>query len=325
MTARPLVIDTDGGVDDALAILLACASPELELAAVTTVAGNVPVAQATRNVALILGVAAKRVQGADGVKVCEGHGAPLMRGGVTAEQVHGADGLGGVTGDGSEFDAAARVAPSAAFAPERLIALAREHGPDLSIVAIGPLTNLAAACLAAPEAMAAVGSLVIMGGAVSGRGNVTPAAEFNFFADPEAAAIVFRSAPPKLLVPLETTHQVSLTRAQVQDWTAAHPSPVARFVEAITAHYMDFYRRRLGVEACHPHDALAIAAALDESLFEIADQHVRIETRGALTAGMTRIEAATGLSANVRVCTGVKEAAFLDLMEARIWRGLGGG
>ena len=321
MTARPLVIDTDGGVDDALAILLACASPEFNLAAITTVAGNVPVAQATRNVALILGVAGR----AAGIEICQGHGEPLMRDGVTAEQVHGADGLGGVTRQAAEFGEFARIEPSGVFAPERLIALARQHGPDLTIVAIGPLTNLAAACLAAPEAMSAIGSLVIMGGAVTGRGNVTPAAEFNFFADPEAAAIVFRAALPKLLVPLETTHQVSLTRAQVQQWSEAHPTWAARFVEAITAHYMDFYRRRLGVQACHPHDAIALAAAFDESLFRIEEHHVTIETRGALTAGMSCVEDGAKRPANTRVCISVNEPAFLELMEARICRGFGGG
>ncbi len=320
MTARPLVIDTDGGVDDALAILLACASPEFELAAITSVAGNVPVAQATRNVALILGVA-----GRAGIEICPGHDKPLMRDGVTAEQVHGADGLGGVTRDRSEFGETTRISPTVGFAPERLIALAREHGPDLTIVAIGPLTNLAAACLAAPEAMAAVGALVIMGGAVSGRGNVTPAAEFNFFADPEAAAIVFRAAVPKLLVPLETTHRVSLTRDQVRRWSAAHPSAAARFVEAITGHYMDFYRRRTGAEACHPHDAIAVAAAFDESLFEIADHRVTIETRGALTAGMSHVDVGVGDPPNTRVCTDVNAAGFLELMAARVWRGLSRG
>ncbi len=318
MATRPLVIDTDGGVDDALAILLACASPEADLAAITTVAGNVPVAQATQNVALILGVAGR----ADGVEICEGHDRPLMRDGVTAREVHGEDGLGGVTRSASAgFGDIARIEPSKDFAPERLIALARQHGPDLTIVAIGPLTNLAAACLAAPEAMAAVGALVIMGGAVTGRGNVTPAAEFNFFADPEAAAIVFRAAPPKLLVPLETTHQVSLTRDQVRRWSQAHPSKVARFVEAITAHYMNFYRRRRGVEACHPHDALAVAAALDESLFRIEDRHVTIETRGALTAGMSLADDDSGYTPNARVCSAVDAEAFLALMERRIWRG----
>lgn len=318
MTARPVIIDTDGGVDDALAILLAGAAPELDIRAITTVFGNVGLAQATKNVALVLEVAGR----GGAVEIAAGHVRPLLRTIVDAEAVHGADGLGGVTlAPDSEWAGGTGTSPDlACHAPERLIAAARAHGADLGIVAVGPLTNLAAAWLAAPEVMAGIGDLVIMGGAVSGKGNVTATAEFNFFCDPEAAAIVMASAMPKTLVPLELTHQALLTREEVRRWGAAHESAGARFVAAITGHYMDFYRKKIGHDGCHPHDALAVATLIAPGLFRFEPQCVAVETGGALGAGMSVVDHRGGQAPNAKVGVGVDAPGFSALLEERIWR-----
>ena len=198
MNARPFIIDTDGGVDDALGIMIAVRSPEVDLRAITTVAGNVAVDQATQNVFTVLDIL-----GVEPPEVASGAHVPILRDLPPPADIHGSDGLGELArfiDDGKPRYPLPTPNPSDRNAVAVLLAAAREFGPDLTIVSIGPLTNLALAVRADPAAMASVGRMVTMGGAVTIPGNMSAVAEYNMWADPEGAAIAFGGINPVTLV-----------------------------------------------------------------------------------------------------------------------------
>ncbi len=206
-----MIIDTDGGVDDAMAIILAVRSPEVDLRAITTVAGNTNVEQATRNVCTVLDIADATVP-----EVAIGAARPIIGPTLDAGEIHGNDGLGGLDrfmdADGSPRYPAAPFNPSDRTAVEVLLEAARIYGPELTLVSIGPLTNIALAVRQDPKAMSSIGRMVTMGGSTSAPGNVTPTAEFNIWADPEGAAMAFEGMPRTTLIGLNVTHQVPLFR-----------------------------------------------------------------------------------------------------------------
>ncbi len=254
----PTLIDTDPGIDDALALLLAWNSPELAVEAITTVAGNVPVAAATRNLDRLL--ALRRPAPAPRVGV--GAAAPLARPLLTAERYHGVDGLGDADDwpPGAERPPAGEARPRAA---DLIVETAARRG-ELTVIALGPLTNLALALEADHSRVASVARVVVMGGAVDVPGNVTPAAEFNLHVDPEAAARVFEAGLSLDLVPLDATRQARLTRAQLAAALQRAPGPVADRVAAFTAR---------ALVAADPvgmalHDPLAVGVAIDPTLVE---------------------------------------------------------
>jgi inosine-uridine nucleoside N-ribohydrolase len=273
MRSDPVIatlIDTDPGIDDALALLLAWNSPELAVEAITTVAGNVPLATATRNLDRLL--ALRRPSSPPRVGV--GAAAPLARALNTAERYHGVDGMGDLT------DWPAVDAPSSEARPRAadLIAeTAARLGASLTVVALGPLTNLALALEADPSRVASVGRVVVMGGAVDVRGNVTPTAEFNMNVDPEAAARVFEAGLSLDLVPLDATRQARLTRAQLADALRRTPGAIADRIAAFTAHALSA-DDPLGMAL---HDPLAVGAAIDPTLVEWEPVRVAIDHDGA--------------------------------------------
>ncbi len=295
-SARPLLIDTDPGIDDALALLLAWGSPEVVVEVVTTVAGNVPVDTATVNVGRLLGL--RRPRPAPLVAV--GAAGPLARPLKTAERYHGKDGL----GDVEDWPA---LTPPVATAPaaETIVAAARRLGARLTLVALGPLTNLALALAADAAALAAVGRVVAMGGAVDVPGNVTPSAEFNVHVDPEAAARVLDAGLALDLVPLDATRQVTVSRAQLAAALARCPAPFAARVVAFTARAF-----RLEGEAMCPHDPLAVGAAVDPTLVEW--ERVRLDVG---PGGETR--RAPG-APNCRIAVRVDRARFLAMFLERL-------
>jgi inosine-uridine nucleoside N-ribohydrolase len=276
----PVIIDTDPGVDDALALLLAGASPELEVLAVTTVAGNVSIARATENARRILPVAWT------GIPIpplyCGGGNA-----GASAEFVHGGDGLGGasllLTGTGTpHYPPAAPVAGEDAAAA--LLHLAAARPGEINLIALGPLTNLAAALARDAETLRLLRRLVVMGGTFREPGNVTPMAEFNIFADPEAAQAVTRAGVPLTWVPLDVTHRCLLRPA---DLDALPPTPRVRFARDILGPITEFHARGHGEPACLLHDPLAVGAVLWPELIKTVPLRVEVETEGRLTRGMT--------------------------------------
>ncbi len=280
-----MIIDTDGGVDDAMAIILAVRSPEVDLRAITTVAGNTNVEQATRNVCTVLDIADATVP-----EVAIGAARPIIGPTLDAGEIHGNDGLGGLDrfmdADGSPRYPAAPFNPSDRTAVEVLLEAARTYGPELTLVSIGPLTNIALAVRQDPKAMSSIGRMVTMGGSTSAPGNVTPTAEFNIWADPEGAAMAFEGMPRTTLIGLNVTHQVPLFRDFVAQRLAEHPTKVTLFVRDCTEFYINFYRDNEGLDCCYLHDPLAMAVAIDPTLVTYEALEVEVETRGDHTRGM---------------------------------------
>jgi purine nucleosidase len=270
-----VLIDTDPGIDDAIAILLALASPELDVRGITVVHGNVPVEACTLNAFRILDLAGRR-----DVPVVTGAAAPLVRPARHAEAVHGPDGLGGL------FPPPDDAHPFAADAAAFIAGALEETDEPTTLIALGPLTNVATAILATPGVTERLARIVAMGGAIRREGNVTPAAEFNIFADPEAAAIVLRSGVPITLVPLDATMR-AIFPGEAAARLAGSEIPVERAVGELGGFVAAVYRTYYGIDGFALHDPLAVGAAIDPSLVTTQDLWVSVETRGELTAGAT--------------------------------------
>ncbi len=252
-----IVLDLDTGIDDALALALAVGRADAELIGITCAYGNIDVDSAARNTLDLLALL-----GAEGVPVARGCAGPLS--GAPYERkrgslvFHGENGIGGVALPASAQEVDAR--PAAEF----LVEMARAHGPELAIVPTGPLTNIARAIELDPAAMAGVGKIVLMGGALAVPGNVSPVAEANVSYDPEAANVVFGCGAPVVMVGLDVTLRATLSRAETESWAALGPRGQA--YAKILAHYLDATEMiSPGATGCALHDPLALAVALDPS------------------------------------------------------------
>lgn len=296
----PAVIDTDPGIDDALALLLAWSSPELTVEAMTTVAGNVPLPLATLNAWRLLDL--RRPSPAP--LIAAGAAAPLRRSLQTAVDYHGEDGLGGVGGWPE---------PPPSFASDNavevLLEAARRHRTRLVVIAIGPLTNLALAVARDGAAMRGVGRVVVMGGAVDVLGNVTPEAEFNIHVDPDAARQVLEAGLSVDLVPLDATRQAILRREELTTALARRPGRVADRIAAFTARGFHEHGKD-GIHGMTLHDPLAVGVAVDPML--VTWERVRL-TVGA--DGETR--SATG-APNCRVARRVDRDRFVGMFLERL-------
>src|SRR5262245_37046062 len=252
----PVLIDTDPGIDDALALLFAWSSPEIRVEIITTVAGNVPVAAANTNVARLLALRRPTPRPV----VAPGAAGPLARALTTATRYHGADGL----GDLPDWPAAEPLEQSPG-AVSVIVDAARRHGRDLTLIALGPLTNVALALKEDAAAIGRVGRIVAMGGAVDVPGNVTPAAEFNMSVDPEAAHRVLAAGLPLDIVPLDVTRQAVLPRADMRATLARSPGPVAARIQAFSERGFRIAHSD-GEQGMALHDPLAVGLAIDPSL-----------------------------------------------------------
>jgi purine nucleosidase len=277
------ILDVDTGVDDALALLYATASPEIELIAATCLTGNVHVSKSTRNTLAVLELAGR----AD-VEVASGADRPLVREWEPFEIVHGEDGLGKHVPD--EPSGSASVRDAAALIVEE----ARRRPGEIRLVATGPLTNVALALEREPRLPSLLGGFTLMGGAFSGGGNVTPRAEANVWMDPEAAARVFDAWSGASLerlprcVGLDVTESVWMSRADVETVCAPAPgSPLARLIAESVTHYIDFYVASRGLDGACLHDPLAVAAAIDPELCAWTATRIEVETVGEWTRGET--------------------------------------
>lgn len=305
---RPIIIDTDPGQDDAVAILLALASPELEVLGITAVAGNVPLALTEVNARKICELAGRRE-----VKVFAGAVRPMVRPLVTAEYVHGKTGLDGPT------------------LPAPTMPLQPQHGVDflvetllarrVTICALGPLTNVAMALNRAPEIADNIDEIVLMGGGLFEGGNTTPAAEFNIFVDPHAADVVFRSGVKITVFPLDLTHAALTTRARV----AAFRGLGTEVGDAV-GDLLDFFERfdveKYGSDGGPLHDPNVIAYLLAPELYRGRHINVSVETRSELTMGMTVADwwGVTGRPANATYMRYVDADGFFALLVERIGR-----
>ena len=308
---RKVVIDTDPGQDDAVAILLALASPEIEVLAITAVAGNVPLALTTRNALAVCELAGR----AD-VPVHAGADAPLRRPLVTAEHVHGRTGL-----DGADLPEPA-TPPRDGHAADAIVeTLRREPSGSVTLCALGPLTNLALAFRRAPDIVPRVAEIVLMGGAYFEVGNITPAAEFNVFVDPDAAAAVFACGRPITVLPLDATHKV-LTTPERLDRLHAIGNRAGEVVAAWCGFFERFDREKYGAEGAPLHDPCVIARLLAPELFSGRHVNVEIETASELTRGMTVADwwGVTDRAPNATFLGGADAEGFWDLLIERLAR-----
>jgi purine nucleosidase len=303
---RVIIIDTDPGIDDAVAILLALASPELLVQGLVAVAGNLSLAATARNALSILELA-----GRPEIPVHAGCPRPISRATIAAEYAHGEGGLGDLV----------LPPPVLTLRPEHgvfyLIDNLRRAAPhSVTICALGPLTNIATALVAAPDVAAGIAELVVMGGASHGAGNMTPAAEFNIYADPHAAALVFDSSLPITMMPLDVTRSVLSTAGHIAPIRALGTRCGAAVAELIGP------RRALGQPPMAMHDACVIAYLLAPELFQGRAANVAIETQSPLAMGMTLIDW-QGLSArkpNARVIETVDSDGVYRLLAERLTR-----
>ena len=311
MSARKIIIDTDPGQDDAVAILLALASPELEVLGITAVAGNVPLPLTARNARIICELAGRR-----DVKVFAGCDAPLQRKLVTAEHVHGKTGL-----DGPVLPEPTMPLQEAHAVDFLIDTLRAEPAGTVTLCPIGPLTNIAAAFNRAPDVIEKVQEIVLMGGAYFEVGNITPTAEFNIYVDPEAAEIVFRSGAPITVMPLDVTHKALTSRARVEAFRALGTEP-GRMVAEWTDFFERFDKEKYGSEGAPLHDPCVIAWLLAPTLFSGRKINVEIETAGTYTLGMTVADwwGVTDRPANALFIGDVDAEGFFRLLTERIGR-----
>ena len=312
MTRRKIIIDTDPGQDDAFAILLALGSPdELEVLGLTVVAGNVPLALTEVNTRKICELA-----GRPDIRVYAGCDAPLKRKLVTAEHVHGKTGL-----DGPILPAPVMPLQDQHAVDFIIDTLRREPAHTVTLCPLGPLTNIAQAFLVAPDIIGRVQQIVLMGGAYFEVGNITPAAEFNIYVDPEAAEIVFRAGVPLVVMPLDMTHKALTTRARVEKFRA-----MGTEVGRVAAEWADFFERfdmeKYGSEGGPLHDPTVIAYPLRPDLFKGRHVNVEIETVSELTLGMTVADwwGVTDRPANALFIRDIDAQGFFDLLTERLAR-----
>jgi purine nucleosidase len=309
---RKIIIDTDPGQDDAVAILLALASPEdLTVLGITAVAGNVPLHLTERNTRIVCELADK-----PDTLVFAGCDAPIKRKLVTAEHVHGKTGL-----DGPQL-------------PNPNMALQDQHGVDfiietlraepagtVTLCPLGPLTNIATALMRAPDIAPRIQEIVLMGGAYFQVGNITPAAEFNIYVDPEAADIVFKSGAPITAMPLDVTHKALTTAPRVETFRTMG-SHVGRMVAEWTAFFERFDKEKYGSAGAPLHDPCVIAYLIQPDLFQGRHVNVEIEIQSELTLGMTVADwwRVTGRTPNATFMGDIDADGFFDLLTQRIAR-----
>ena len=308
---RRIIIDTDPGLDDAVAILFALASPEeLEVLGLVAVAGNLPLAQTERNARRVCTLA-----GRPELPVYAGCARPLMHPLVTADNIHNDPRL-------------------AAVLPEPGMPLQAQHGVDflietlrsaeagaVTLCALGPLTNIAMALVKAPEVAGGIRELAVMGGACFELGNVTPAAEFNIHVDPHAAAIVVDSGIPITMIPLDVSHQLTTTEPRLAAFRAL-PNRCGTAVAELLAAFEKNRRAKFGLRAKALHDPAVVGYLLRPNLYEGREVNVTVETQSRLTVGMTVVDwwGVTGRKPNVRFMNTVDTDAFYDLLTERLAR-----
>ncbi|APJ14696.1 MULTISPECIES: pyrimidine-specific ribonucleoside hydrolase RihA [Aeromonas] len=306
--ALPVILDCDPGHDDAIALILALASPELKVLAVTTSAGNQTPDKTLNNALRIL-----TLLGRDDIPVAAGANKPLARELIIADNVHGESGL-----DGPKL-------PDPGFAPVAMTALElmakclRESPEPVTLVPTGPLTNIALLLAAHRELKSKIARIVLMGGA-AGAGNWTPAAEFNIYVDPEAADMVFKSGLPITMCGLDVTHEAQVMDEDIER-VRAITNPVAQCVAGLLDFFMIYHRDpKWGFAGAPLHDPCTIAWLLAPALFHGVECRVDIETGGTHTSGMTVVDryGLTGKAANALVLLGLDRAGFIDLLVTRL-------
>jgi len=306
--ALPIILDCDPGHDDAIALVLALASPELEVKAVTSSAGNQTPDKTLRNVLRMLTLLKR-----SDIPVAGGAGKPLMRDLIIADNVHGETGLDGPALPEPGF------APQNCTAVELMAKVLRESPEPVTLVATGPQTNVALLLNSHPELHAKIARIVIMGGAM-GLGNWTPAAEFNIYVDPEAAEIVFQSGIPVVMAGLDVTHRAQIMADDIERFRAIN-NPVARTVAELLDFFMEYHKtEKWGFQGAPLHDPCTIAWLLKPEIFTTVRRWVGVETQGKYTQGMTVVDyfMLSGNEPNTDIMLDIDRQAFVDLLAERL-------
>ena len=300
---RRILLDCDPGHDDAIAILLAARGPGIQLEAITTVAGNQTLEKTTRNALKVCSVAGIR-----DVPIAAGMDRPLVRPLRVAADIHGVSGLDGPSLPEPD------ITPARIHGVDLLIERLLASDGDLTIVATGPLTNVAAALRREPRIAPKIQQIVLMGGAM-GLGNVTPAAEFNIYVDPEAAHVVFTCGRPITMIGLDVTHQAQAT-SEVRSRIRALGSPVAHLVDDLLGFFEGTYHQVFGFPAPPVHDPCAVAQVIDPTLIRSQPMSVDVELSGEWTAGRTvcDVYGVTGKPANAHVGLELDVPRFWNLL-----------
>lgn len=322
---RRIIIDTDPGVDDAVAMFLALRSPELKVEAITAVSGNVPLDLTLPNALRLAEIA-----GRTDIPIAGGASVPLVRRLITARYVHGENGLGGV-----DFPEP-HLKPVRETATQLISRIVRANPGEVTIVAVGPLTNIGTLLRSDPEIARMIPQIVIMGGSLSG-GNITPAAEFNLYVDPEAARIVFDSGIPVTMVGLDVTEKVLLREEHIVILERAR-NPVSQAAGKIMRATLNRAQKGIDRTVIAMHDPLTVASLIDPELLKFRDYYVEVETEGEFTAGMTvgyghapirqsapmtaataqQSEPDTSFHPNAKVAVGVDPDRFFKLLLQRL-------
>ncbi|MBV7378405.1 nucleoside hydrolase [Maritimibacter dapengensis] len=308
---RKIIIDTDPGQDDAVAILLALASPELEVLGITAVAGNVPLTLTAKNARMVCELAER-----PDIRVFAGCDQPMRRNLVTAEHVHGRTGLDGPTLPDPTMPLQEQ------HAVDFVIETLRSEAPGaVTLCTLGPLTNVATAFERAPDIIPRVAEIVAMGGAYFEVGNITPSAEFNIYVDPEAADIVFKSGVPLTIMPLDVTHKALVTKPRNDAFRH-----LGNRTGLVTAQMTDFFERfdleKYGSDGAPLHDPTVTAYLLEPGLFSGRHINVEVETSSDLTLGMTVADwwRVTDRAPNAMFMGDIDADGFFDLLTRRLAR-----
>ena len=305
---KHIIFDTDPGIDDSLALLLALASPEIVVDGISIVHGNCSANQAVSNALSVLELAQ-----AAHIPVYKGCELPLVRPSLLAPETHGDRGLG--YAELAEPKTKPQVQRGSDFLIERIMSKPGE----ITIVAIGPLTNVALAIRQEPRIVAAVKEVFIMGGPIRHEGNATPVGEFNTYADPHAAHIVFHSGMPITLTPLDVTYQCVLMKQDVARLLKIE-SPITRFIADATRFYMEFHDEYQSIDGCVINDPLTLAMTFMPELCDYQDLYVDVDLSGGVSTGSTFADfyRMTRKPANLKVALGVRQRDFFELFLARM-------
>jgi purine nucleosidase len=309
---KPIILDVDTGIDDTLAIAYAAHSPELRLLGLTTSFGNVSVEEATRNSLFVL-----EQLGREDLPVYAGASVPFFRqkGMGDAKEIHGEDGLGGALRDALPKGRAGSLTAS-----QFMVDQVRSMPGQVTIIAVGPMTNLALAIMMDKDFVKLVDKVVIMGGAVTVPGNSTAHAEANIYSDPEAAEFVFRSGLPITMVGLDVTMKTLLPRTRLQEWRNKD-SKLAQLLADATDFYMNAYETwSPGIGGCALHDPLAVGIVIDPSFCRTEAMHIEVDVEGLHSIGRTVADqrSIAAKPPNVNVCLEVDEKRFLEHFMSRV-------
>jgi inosine-uridine nucleoside N-ribohydrolase len=303
-----VILDTDPGIDDALAFILLRAMPEISLQAITTTHGNTTVQKCTENALKLV-----ELLGMENIPVAEGAHEPLVKTLSVAEETHGDTGL------GHAVLPAPKIKPVASNAANLIIDIVNANPGEITILCIGPVTNLALALLKEPSLRKKIKNVVSMAGTIHYPGNATPSSEYNVFCDPEAFDILLRSGIDLTIVPLDVTYKCLFTKAHIERLKGARED-IRTFIDRATAFYMDFHLEYQGIEGCAINDPLAAAILLKPELVTMRDYYVDIELHGDFTTAKLSADhfVALGNPPNAQVAMEVDVEGFMDFFIERV-------